>query len=63
MKRAKIYMSTRLKENKSFRIRRAQDQRLHKGTYLLSLKTTEINDPQDVSPVKKNIILNILRWQ
>ena len=45
-------MSTRLKENKSFRIRRAQDQRLHKGTYLLSLKTTEIND-QDASPVKK----------
>ena len=56
-------MSTRLKDNKSLSIRTAQEQRLHKVTYLLSLKTMENNDPQAASPETKKIILNILRWQ
>ena len=36
---------------------------MHKGTYLLSLKTMEINDPQAASPETKKIVQNILRWQ
>lgn len=63
MKCAKIYLSTRLKDNKVLPIRTAQDQRLYEGSYLLSLNTMEINDPQAASPETINIVLNILRWQ
>ena len=54
-------MSTRLKDNKALPIRTAQDQRLYEGSYLLSLNTMEINDPQAASPETINIVLNILR--